>query len=176
MNSQLVISVLGTDRPGLVTEISRIINSAGCNVEDSRMSVLGGEFAVIMLITGNWNNLAKLETSLSGLQEKLGLLIGFKRTESRPADKGGMPYHVEAVSMDQPGIVHQLAGFFSSRNINIHDLYTNSHPAAHTGTPIFILNMTIEIPAKTHIATLRDQFMEFCDQLNLDAVMEPVKG
>ncbi|MEJ2397928.1 MAG: glycine cleavage system protein R, partial [Gammaproteobacteria bacterium] len=47
--------------------------------------------------------------------------------------------------------------------------------AAHTGSPMFTLSMTVEIPAATHISSLREQFMEFCDQLNLDAIMEPVK-
>ena len=54
-------------------------------------------------------------------------------------------------------------------------MYTSSHRAAHTGSPMFTLSMTVEIPAATHISTLREQFMEFCDQLNLDAIMEPVK-
>ena len=58
---------------------------------------------------------------------------------------------------------------------NIHDLYTTSHRAAHTGSPMFALNMTVEIPAATHISSLRDEFMEFCDELNLDAIMEPMK-
>jgi len=174
--TQMVISVLASDRPGIVTELTEVITDNGCNVEDSRMSVLGGEFAVIMLITGNWNNLVKLESVLESLGEKQGLTVNHKRTQSRTLTQGGIPYHVEAISLDHPGIVHKVASFFSSRNINIHDLYTTSQPAAHTGTPMFILNMTVEIPSSTHIASLRDQFMEFCDQLNLDAVIEPVKG
>ena len=139
------------------------------------MSVLGGEFAVIMLASGKWNNVAKLESTLPGLNEQLGLAINVRRTEERQNQDNTVPYSVEVISLDHPGIVHQLAGFFSGRRINIHDLYTGSYRAAHTGTQMFSLNMTIEIPADTHIATLREQFMEFCDQMNLDAVMEPIK-
>ncbi|MGD8514343.1 MAG: glycine cleavage system protein R, partial [Granulosicoccaceae bacterium] len=69
-----------------------------------------------------------------------------------------------------------VAEFFSSRNINIEDLSTGSYAAAHTGTPMFSMNMTISIPAEQSIAELREQFMQFCDELNLDAVMEPVKA
>jgi len=72
--------------------------------------------------------------------------------------------------------VHHLASFFSQRNINIEDMSTSSYAAAHTGTPMFAVHMSVGIPAEIHIAALRDEFMEFCDTMNLDAVLEPIKG
>ena len=170
-----MISALGQDRAGLISELSQTVLNTGCNIEDSRMSILGGEFAIIMLASGAWNNIAKLEDSLAVTGEKLGLLISCRRTQPRKLSHDEIPYTIEVVSLDHPGIVQQIAGFFSKRNINIHDMYTGSHRAAHTGSPMFTLSMTVEIPATTHISTLREQFMEFCDQLNLDAIMEPVK-
>ena len=175
MNNLLVISALGQDRAGLVAELSHIVMSAGCNIEDSRMSILGGEFAIIMLISGAWNNIAKLEDNLPATAEKLGLLLSSRRTQVRDLSREEIPYTIEVISLDHPGVVQQIAGFFSKRNINIHDMYTSCHRAAHTGSPMFTLSMTVEIPAATHISSLREQFMEFCDQLNLDAIMEPVK-
>jgi len=176
MSSLLIISALGKDRPGLVNEFSQAVMDYDCNIQDSRMSILGGEFAVIMLVAGHWNGIAKLEDGLPALEQRLGLTIISRRTEARAGTHNAIPYSVEVIALDHPGIVNQLAGFFSSRGINIHDLYTGSYAAAHTGTPMFTLNMTIEIPAETHIAALREQFLDFCDTLNLDAVMEPVKG
>jgi len=87
-----------------------------------------------------------------------------------------LPYAVDVVALDNPGIVHNLANFFSSREINIQDLSTSFYAAAHTGTQMFSVHMRVDIPAQLHIATLRDEFMDFCDQLNLDAIIEPVKG
>ncbi len=172
----LVLSALGHDKPGLVTELSNTILSFGCNIVDSRMTVLGGEFAIIMLISGNWNNVAKLESSLAGLQESLHLSVSSTRTDKRQLERDALPYSVEVIALDHQGIVHELAEFFSTRNINIYELYTGSYNAAHTGTPMFTLNMILEIPAKTQIAVLRDEFLEYCDQLNLDAVIEPIKS
>lgn len=175
MSNSLVITALGHDRPGLVAEISKTINELACNIEDSRMSVLGGEFAILLLVSGNWDKLAKLETTLKNLQERTSLIINCQRTEERDKAKGKIPYTIEVVSIDHPGIVHKLADFFSARKINIYDMVSGCQPAPHTGTPIFTLNMTVEITADTHIATLRDEFMDFCEDLNLDAVMEPCK-
>lgn len=176
MNTLLVISALGDDRPGIVNDLSSVVLDYGCNIADSRMAVLGGEFAVILLISGTWDAVAKLEGALPSLGTRLGLIITFKRTETRKSDQPLVPYEVEVVSMDHPGIVHDVADFMSSRNINIETLDTETYSAAHTGTPMFSLNMRISIPGDMHIAGFRDEFGEFCDDLNLDAVLEPAKN
>ncbi len=174
--SQLVLSALGEDRPGIINELSRCVLNNGCNISDSRMTVLGGEFAILLLIDGNWNTIAKLEDQVAGLEERLGLSITTRRTARKATRKDLLPYGVDVVSLDQPGIVYNLAGFFSKRQINIQEMATSSYAAAHTGTPMFSVHLTIDIPASLQISVLREEFMDFCDQLNLDAVMEPVKG
>lgn len=175
METHLVISAIGEDRPGIVDTLSEAILDAGCNIGDSRMSVLGGEFAIIMIVTGNWNAVAKLESMLPRLEKKLGLHMQSKRTEPRKGLSDRIPYAVEVVAIDHPGIVHDVANFFGRREINIEDVYTSRYPAPHTGAPMFTLHMTVGIPADTSIATVRGEFMDFCDELNLDAMLAPVK-
>ena len=165
-NSHLVISALGQDRPGIVNQISKAIFELDCNITDSRMTVLGGEFATLLLVEGPWNQLAKLEDQVPELEQRLNLTITTKRTEERTGDANLLPY----------GIVYSLATFFSDKNINIEDMTTSSYAAAHTGTPMFSVRMSIGIPANIHIAGLRDEFMDFCDSMNIDAVLEPIKG
>lgn len=172
----LVISTLGEDRPGIVNALSSAVVEHGCNIEDSRMTVLGGEFAAILLVEGKWNTLAKVENTLPELERQLGLTIMSKRTGERTAEANLLPYAVDVISMDHPGIVSNLAGFFAERNINIEDMATSTYAAAHTGTPMFAVHITIGIPADLHIAALREEFMDYCDGLNLDAVLEPLKG
>lgn len=176
MTNQLVIAALGEDRPGLVEKLSRWVLDSDCNIADSRMMVMGGEFAVLLLVTGNWNKLARLESQLEQAQEQLGMTLNIKRTEHKEQRGGFLPYGVDVVALDHPGIVHNLAEFFSQRNINIQDLSTSSYSAAHTGTLMFSVHMSLDVPTDTHIATLRDEFLDFCDRLNLDAVIEPIKG
>lgn len=176
VKNYLVVSALGEDRPGLVNELSRTILECGCNIVDSRMTVLGGEFAIAMLVHGNWNTLAKLELQVQRLGQPLGMTFTTKRTESHKPKADILPYAVEVIALDQPGIVHGLANFFADRSINIEDMATRRYNAPHTGTPMFSVNMAIGIPATMHIAMLREEFMDFCDERNLDAVMEPMKG
>ena len=172
----LVISILGEDHPGIVNQVSKVILEHGCNIEDSRMTVLGGEFAAMLLVQGKWNTLAKVENALPELERQLGMTILSKRTGERATGKNLLPYAVDVISMDHPGIVNNLAGFFAERNINIEDMATSTYAAAHTGTPMFSVRMTVGIPSDLHIAMLREEFMDYCDSLNLDAVLEPLKS
>ncbi len=175
-NSHLVISALGKDRPGIVNQLTKAIYELDCNISDSRMTVLGGEFAILLMVEGPWNLLAKLEDQVPELQDRLHLTITTRRTEARAGNANLLPYGVDVVSLDHPGIVYSLASFFSDKNINIEDMTTSSYAAAHTGTPMFSVRMSIGIPADIHIAALRDEFMDFCDSMNIDAVLEPIKG
>jgi len=68
MESFLVITALGKDKPGIIDKLAKTVVECSCNVIDSRMSVLGGEFAVMLMVSGKWNRLAKLEDTLNCLQ------------------------------------------------------------------------------------------------------------
>ena len=175
MNTYLVISALGKDRPGIVNDLSKAVLHYGGNITDSRMSVLGGEFALILMIAGTTNAIEDIERQLPSLGDQLGMTIIAKRTDQGAKTPGVLPYSLEVVAMDHPGIVHEVANFLSGRGINIESLETATYPAAHTGTPMFSLEMTIGIPASGAIAQFREAFMNFCDERNLDAVLRPVK-
>jgi glycine cleavage system transcriptional repressor len=174
-NNYLVITASGEDKVGLVDRLSSKISESGCNIEESRMAVLGEQFALIMLLSGPWNALSKLEGQMSALGQQLGLTIIHKRTQQRDRKQPAVPYGVEVLAMDHPGIVRNLAAFFSKNGINIEELQTDTYPAPHTGAPMFSVTLTVGIPADVHIPTLRGHFLEYCDDLNLDASFEPAR-
>ena len=174
-NNYLVITASGEDQVGLVDRLSGKITESGCNIEESRMAVLGEQFALIMLLSGPWNALSKLEGQMSVLGQQLGLSIIHKRTQQRNRKQPAVPYAVEVLAMDHPGIVRNLAAFFSKNAINIEELQTDTYPAPHTGAPMFSVTLTVGIPADVHIPTLRGSFLDYCDDLNLDASFEPAR-
>jgi glycine cleavage system transcriptional repressor len=174
-NDYLVITASGEDKVGLVDRLSGKIAESGCNIEESRMAVLGGQFALIMLLSGPWHALSKLDGQMEALGEQLGLTIVHKRTQKREKTQPVVPYSVEVVAMDHPGIVRNLSAFFSRSGINIEELQTDTYPAPHTGTTMFSVHMTVGIHADVHISTLRGNFLDYCDDLNLDATFEPAR-
>jgi glycine cleavage system transcriptional repressor len=171
----LVISALGADRPGIVDAITQPINQSEGNILDSRMTVLGGEFAVLMLVEGTEAAIGSLEQTLPLLQQDHGLTIISKRTKTQPSSTPSMPYAVSVVSIDHPGIVNKLSSFFSKKGINIQNLETDNYHAPHTGTPMFSVEMTVNVPVNTPKVNLRNEFLDFCEQMNLDATMEAKK-
>jgi glycine cleavage system transcriptional repressor len=176
MKQFLVMSVLAEDRPGILTDVARAVKECGCNMVECRMTVLGGEFTMLLLVSGNWNTITKLESQLPKLEKRHTITLSARRTTEREARRNLVPYAIDAVCLDQPGIIFNLANFFAEHNIGIADLVTRSYPAVHTGAPMFSVQMAVNIPAELHIGSLREEFMEFCDQLNLDAIMEPIKS
>ncbi len=176
MTQLIVLSVIGTDRTGIVQEITKVILECGGNIEESRMTALGAEFAMLLLVSGNWHTLTKLESGLDKLAEGGSRTINLKKTGEPASRKECMPYGVDVVCLDHPGVVFGLADFFAARNIEIAELATRQYAAAHTGAPMFAVQMNINIPGSMNLSQLRDEFMEFCDHENLDSILEPVKS
>jgi len=176
MEQLMVISAVGGDRTGVVHDLTRVILDCGGSIQESRMNALGAEFAMLLLVAGNWHSISRMEQDLARFAEANGLTIQLKRTTPKKFGKELLPYAIDVICLDQPGIVHNLAGFFADRKIEIGEVTTRSYAAAHTGTAMFSVQMFINIPAGIQISGLREEFMEFCDQLNLDAIMEPVKS
>jgi glycine cleavage system transcriptional repressor len=174
MKQLLVISAVGRDRPGLVHDLAKRILDCGGNIAESRMVALGSEFAMLVLVSGNWHTLARLENELGKRDEDL--IVSVRRTEQRITRDDQLPYAVDVVCLDHAGIVSNLSGFFAGRDIEIAELTTRSYAAAHTGAPMFSVQMSVNIPSRLHISALREEFMEFCDRLNLDAIIEPIKS
>jgi len=173
MQKQLVISALGTDQPGLVDKLSHHILDLKLNIEDSRMSVLGGEFAIMLLVSGDEKMLEQLANASSEFENEFSdLVITSKYTQPKER-AAGLSYNVNVVALDHQGIVHKLARFFSEKNINIESLNTNSYAAPHTGSRMFAVDMTLTVPENISIIQLRDAFIQHCDDMNLDASFEP---
>jgi glycine cleavage system transcriptional repressor len=172
---QLVVCAIGQNEPKLLKTLSKAIIDCGGNIMDSRMTILGGEFTLIMLLSGSWDTIVKIEALLPRLQDQLALTMITKRTESLEKPAHLLPYVVEVVALYHSEIVYEITRFFINRNIHIEDMVTNYYTTAKTDTPMFSLTLAIHIPATTSIATLRGEFMDLCDELNLDSVMGPVK-
>ncbi|MGQ0384593.1 MAG: glycine cleavage system protein R [Gammaproteobacteria bacterium] len=176
MKQFIAISAIGDDRIGLVHDLSKVVTDCGGSISESRMAALGNEFAMLLLVAGNWHSIARIETELAKLAESAGMTIQVRRTAERPAREDMVPYSVDVVCIDQAGIVSGMSGFFASRGIDIGELSTRGYAAAHTGAQMFSVYMIVNVPSRIHVGALREEFMDFCDQMNLDAILEPVKS
>ena len=135
----LIITAIGSDRPGIVSEISGVITNHGGNVEESRMSKMGSDFTIIMLVSVSpeWDE--SLNVALRSIAD---LNISTKLTEAN--DTGDIKkFQIDLNGADNEGIVNVLSEYLAEKSINIIEMNTHISPAPVTGTPLFNLNSII---------------------------------
>jgi glycine cleavage system transcriptional repressor len=175
-NENVVLLLASVPQPtAALLPLARRVNECGCTIVEARVSCLGQETVVALLVAGPWDAMAKLESAVARLEREDDLKVEVRRTTIREPQANLMPYVVEVVAADRPGALFQLSEFFATRGIAIEQLVSSRYRAMQTGADMFSAQITIGIPAKTHIAALRDDFLEFCDAQNLDAIMDPMK-
>jgi glycine cleavage system transcriptional repressor len=179
MNHHAILTALGTDRPGIVDELSQFIFDRGGNIEDSRMVNLRGQFAIMVLLSGSGADVAeRIAKDLPEFAKRSGM-----QAELRPAaaerSKGGaasadaLPYRLVGTGIDQPGLVHRLAHLLRELNVNIESLETRLTPAPYTGAPMFELEAVLSVPRATQLSGLRQKLGAACDEINMDWDLRP---
>jgi glycine cleavage system transcriptional repressor len=170
----LILTAVGPDQVGLVEKLSEFISSHGCNIEDSKMAVFCGEFAVILLITGESSSLFKIANQYRELEAQTALMISIKTPSKRRVTEPHLPYRLVASCMDHPGVVYQLSGVLSALGINIESMETKTYAAPDSGTPIFRLEANISVPAQVNINALRERFSAIQREENIDVDLRAV--
>ena len=171
----VVISALGADRLGIVDDIASIIVSLNCNIEESKMAVLGGEFAVIMLVSGSATGIQALQDKNLTQWQSLGLHIEIRATKA-PRYSQGRPYVLESFSLDTPGILHSLTAVLKSEGINIEDLETETTAAPWTGAPMFKMRIRFSLAPEKALAPFRRLIEELAEQQDLDIRLDALTG
>lgn len=174
MKSYLILTAVGPDRPGLVDQVSAYLSERNFNIESSRMAALGGEFAIILLASGEEAEVEALLKDHSALASSSGLQVQ-ARAASAPEPRAmpaSLPYRLRVTSMDHPGIVRQVSRALHQRQINIESLDARVSPAPVSGVPVFNLEATLSVPASLKLRELRRELEDLADELNLDLELE----
>lgn len=174
MAEHALVTAVGADRVGIVDDISREILDRACNIEESRMALLGGDFAVLMLVSGPAAEIAALIGAANAVGEKLGLSVQIRATVPSRGSEGTLPYVLESSSLDSPGIVHAVAAVLRKAGINIADMETDTESAPLTGAPLFTLRARLLIPRNLSVPALRRELEALEVQYNLDLRLSPL--
>ncbi len=172
----LILTAIGPDQVGLVQKISAFISRHGCNIEDSKMAVFCGEFAVIVLISGDFAALDQIMGNYREIENETGLSISIKAPLMRTPPQAFLPYKLTASCMDHPGIVYRISNVLSSLGVNIESMETKTYAAPVSGTPIFQLEADLAVPTRTNINQLRERFNEIQREENIDIDLAAIKS
>jgi glycine cleavage system transcriptional repressor len=176
MNKNIVLTLTGHDRVGIVKEITNMLVKYGGNVETSRMARLGGEFAMLALVSMHEQNLPALEADLQKLQGE-GFQISLLQTDNDHVKKyaGWLPYQIEILGADHEGIIYEIAQHLAQQGINIEDMETTTTPAPMSGTPLFTMQATVLVPPNMPFHKWSDALDEIGGRLNVNVKVTLVK-
>lgn len=164
----LVVAAAGPDQAGIVAEFTRIFVERGCNLEDTSMTVLRGQFAMMLVVDAPEEiTPSVLERELSDETALLGLVVSvWQIPDSPPASPQGAPWTVSIYGADRPGIVHRISKALAELDVNIVDLETRL--VGPDNEPIYSMILDVTIPAGCNAEDLRAELDQVAGDLGVE--------
>ncbi|NMP32476.1 transcriptional regulator [Thalassotalea sp. M1531] len=163
MSQYLVLTAMGSDRTGCVSELTNLASECGCNILDSRMAIFGKEFTFIMLLQGEARAINSIEAKLPKIAVELELITMMKRTSGYTTIEGQQEYLAEYTGIDQPGILKSVTAFFAHRNIDISSLKSDIDPITNNMSA----NVLFTVNNDANIEDIENDFIQLCQQIDV---------
>lgn len=178
MTQHLVITAVGSDRPGVCNQVVRLVTQSGCNIVDSRIALFGSEFTLIMLLSGSNGAITRVETTLPLLGQEQNLITMMKRTAKHAHQDN--TYNLEAFieSDDKVGLTEQFTQFFADREIDLSSLsaQTISKDKLESLHDQFHLALTASVDSECNLMQLQEEFTDLCRDLDVTGTLNFIKN
>lgn len=176
MKTYFILSAIGKDRPGIVADVSEVIYGCGGNIEDSSMSLLRNHFALLLLFSTDREEVnQKLSSDLKRLEWEKNLSVFFSAVtfeEAYPKAKEQTDrYKITTSGVDHAGIVFKVCRLLADRKVNIIDMKTHRVLTAESGTPLFEMDIDVEVPHSVSEQGLREDLHRLANELMIDLVL-----
>jgi glycine cleavage system regulatory protein len=161
-----ILTVVGDDRPGLVSALSAPISAHGASWERSQLSHLAGKFAGIVLVSVPGDRLDALVADLEALETE-GLRVVVERTDE-PVERHSQRLLLELLGADHPGIVAEISASLADRDVSIEELTTDVLDAPMAGGTLFEARAVLDAPLTTDTESLRSMLEGLADELMVE--------
>lgn len=180
----VAVTAIGADRPGIVAAVTRVLFEHDGNIEDSRMAMLGGHFAMMLVVSlPEGSDPATLERALGGPARELDLIVsvrpvaeagaGAPGAEGPHAEAAGTPYVFSVYGADRPGIVYRVTDALASGGVNITDLATH---VVEGETPVYVMIIEGTVPSGADVQALERDLKARAGELGIDISMHPAEA
>jgi len=168
--ADLVLTLIGTDRPGLVEAVADVVAKHGGNWLESRMAHLAGKFAGILRIEVTGDKVPALLAALASLDSRGLKVVGEPGNESS-GETGGRTLDLELVGLDRPGIVREISQLLASSGANVEELSSNRTSAPMSGEMLFQAKARVRLPGSADLGTLRAALERLASDLMIEIRM-----
>ena len=173
MLANIVMTVIGADRPGLVQLVATCVADHGGNWLESRMCHLGGQFAGILRVEVDASRRNDLVGALHSL-ETVGLRVIINTEGGTAVAAQGAVAILELVGHDRPGILRSVSGVLAAHGVNVEDLTSERVSAPMGGGTLFRANITVLVPGVVSLAAVRADLEKIASDLMVDIKLQPV--
>jgi len=171
MEKKFIMTAFSKDRPGIVADVTEVIYENGCNLEDSTMTSMLDEFAIILLFVGKGDSLEdQLLRDCRRLEREKGITAFIRPVETEDKEKQ-IDYYTKIINVegiDQTGIVFKISKFLANNNINIESLTSQRIHSPESGTAIYFMEIKVQVPKKYSLEHLEEGLSNVGEELNLD--------
>lgn len=147
--AHFAVTIISKDRPGIVADTTEVLYRLGCNIADSSCTMLGGDFAMILIVSHEKPfTKARLSDEFRGLHERTGLVVHLRTLhddELTAQQDDGELCLISVYGSDQPGIVYRVTRLLADKNVNITDL--NTRLIGTKDEPVYVLMLEAILPA-----------------------------
>jgi glycine cleavage system transcriptional repressor len=144
--SELVaVAVIGSDRPGIVSGVTRVLYELGCNLEDASCTILRSHFAMMLLVSTHDVRAAELEEALRPVAAQLDVVITARTVDKEAMDIPTPTHTISVYGTDKPGIVYRVAETLTQAGANIVDLV--SRVIGEPERPVYMLVLDVAVPS-----------------------------
>ncbi|MHB1307584.1 MAG: glycine cleavage system transcriptional repressor [Limisphaerales bacterium] len=175
MQTPLVMTVIGADRPGIVEALARLVAEHDGNWLDSRMCRLGGKFAGILRVHVPVAGEAALTEALRGLSQRGLIVVVHQDPVARPAPQARLA-KVELIGQDRPGIVRQISAALAALGVNFEELETECTSAPMSGETLFRARATLQLPDDCALDALRRELEKIAADLLVEIDLQPLSS
>lgn len=178
MPTRWIITTLGKDQPGIVAGVARILYQLGCNLEDSAMTRLEGEFAILLIFSAPARvKPERLARAFAPLERQFQLTVHVKRlsqAETTTPQGTGRVYLFSVYGADRPGIVYHVCDALAKAGVNITDVQTHRSTRQREREPsLYLMLLEAEVPARIPMPTLERTLQALARRLRVEVSLRP---
>jgi glycine cleavage system regulatory protein len=170
----LILSVMGSDRPGLTQALATAVLSAGGNWLESHLSRLGGLYVGSVLVELDANGIEALRSAVQSVDAQ-GLDVRIAPSVDAPG-VGGDEVLFSLVGQDRPGIVRQVTAVLSRIDVNIEAFDTHISAEPHSGAPLFHLDARLRLPTALRAEDVQAALESISAEIMVDISLAPAKA
>ncbi|WJG11148.1 glycine cleavage system transcriptional repressor [Aliiglaciecola sp. LCG003] len=167
MKQQLIVTFLGANNVGILSEIANAVSDSGCNILDSRQAIYGEDFSLTMILEGNQTAVTKAEIKLPQTCQRLDLLSMMKRTKRHCKQNLEHLIDVEVSGDDTPGVVHKISSLLAQYSAAISALRQNTFTDQDSQKEKMKIKFVASVPQGANVSSLQTDFNALLDNMGL---------